>query len=84
MKALVSWSGGQDSALALVELSRRFPLVRPVVDKCVSPGFWHVNGVSSGFVKNRTDTNCSAAFVEARRGLRLRLAESTGLNRGPS
>ena len=34
MKALVSWSGGgQDSALALVELSRRFPLVRPVVDK---------------------------------------------------
>ncbi len=33
MKALVSWSGGQDSALALVELSGRFPLVRPVADK---------------------------------------------------
>lgn len=30
MKALVSWSGGKDSALALLELSRRFPLVRPV------------------------------------------------------
>ena len=29
----VSWSGGQDSALALVELSGRFPLVRPVADK---------------------------------------------------
>jgi uncharacterized protein (TIGR00290 family) len=30
MKALVSWSGGKDSALALLELKRRFPLVQPV------------------------------------------------------
>jgi uncharacterized protein (TIGR00290 family) len=30
MKTLVSWSGGKDSALALLELGRRFPDVRPV------------------------------------------------------
>ncbi len=30
MKALVSWSGGKDSALALFELRRRFPLIQPV------------------------------------------------------